>query len=400
MAAVYYKISGNNVYFTNENKSDYTERGRSESVASGKNVIVELYNGSFILTEYADNMFRGMTNTSIPQAEYFDFSDVDTARNMFAECPNLSTVNSYTWRMPKIRYIEGFFADCPKLTTAFCKDWGCEKIIDAYGMFQNCSSLTRIDFTGWHPAALYNFNFMFENCSSLSTLTFDDDSWGMSDRHTSATTGMCAFKNCSSLTSFSFNFINDTSRFYSLEQMFSGCNNLKSLDISKLIDQDIIYLYRAFYRCYSLKELNLSGSKWTFNWTDSLKEAFYGCSSLTSLDLSGWKLTGAGLNFAGMFDGCSALTEIKVRYGSDWAQNAGGTYGSSSMFQGCRKLPNWDGTVTYARANDKEAFGYFTGVWIPEEVTAYIKNENDLWIEASESYIKTTSGWKLSRIWS
>lgn len=398
-ATVYYKIDGNNIYYTNENKSGYTEWSNQSNVASGKNVIVELYNGSFAIPSFSEDMFSGMTNTSIPQAEYFDFSETEVAIDMFASCPNLTTANSYNWRMPYMRDIERFFYDCPKLTTVYCQNWGCEKVNYIWSMFSGCKSLTRVDFTGWHPTQLRGFNYVFHNCNSLLSVNFDDNSWGVSGGSYSAAF-YHTFHNCSMLTSFSFNFLNNTSSISTLSYAFYGCNNLKSLDIGKLIDQNINSLEYTFYRCYSLKDLDLSGTKWTFNSTDALKYTFYSCSSLTKLDLSGWKITGAGLNFTGMFDGCSALTEIKVRYGSDWKQNAGGTYESSSMFQGCSKLPNWDSVVTYERANDKELYGYFTGVWIPEEVTAYIKNENDLWIEASESYIKTTSGWKLSRIWS
>lgn len=127
-------------------------------------------------------------------------------------------------------------------------------------MFSGCKSLTRVDFTGWHPTQVRGLNYVFHNCNSLLSVNFDDSSWGVTGGSYPASF-YHTFHNCSMLTSFSFNFLNDTSSISSLTYAFYGCNNLKSIDISKLTGQDISYLEYTFYRCYSLKDLDLSGTK-------------------------------------------------------------------------------------------------------------------------------------------
>ena len=67
--AVYYKIDGSNCYYTNENKSGYTELTRAissseSSPAYNHNVVVELYDNKFILPAESNYLFSGATNTT------------------------------------------------------------------------------------------------------------------------------------------------------------------------------------------------------------------------------------------------------------------------------------------------------------------------------------------------
>lgn len=70
-----------------------------------------------------------------------------------------------------------------------------------------------------------------------------------------------------------------------LSSLFSGCSNLKSVDLSGLDTSKVTYMDRMFEGCRSLTSLDLSGLD-TSHVTD-MSWMFEDCSSLTGLDLSG-----------------------------------------------------------------------------------------------------------------
>ena len=65
-----------------------------------------------------------------------------------------------------------------------------------------------------------------------------------------------------------------------------------------------------FYRCSSLKELNLSN--FNTNNVTYMYLMFYGCSSLKELNLSNFN-TNNVTNMIGMFDRCSVEFKLKIR---------------------------------------------------------------------------------------
>ena len=69
MANVYYKLNGDNCYYTNENKTGYTLRSDRSQISNAKNIIIELYNDKFILPNDSSYLFYYAKNTS--------FNDID-----------------------------------------------------------------------------------------------------------------------------------------------------------------------------------------------------------------------------------------------------------------------------------------------------------------------------------
>ena len=91
--------------------------------------------------------------------------------------------------------------------------------------------------------------------------------------------------------------------------MFSGCNSLKSIDLSNLDSSKVIDMQYMFKDCTSLKSINL------FNLDISqlinIEGIFYGCSSLITIDLSNFD-TSKVTNMEAMFYGCSSLISIDL----------------------------------------------------------------------------------------
>jgi surface protein len=154
----------------------------------------------------------------------------------------------------------------------------------------------------------------------------------------------------------------NTENVTSMNQMFSGCDKLSSLDVSGFKTDRVKDMWSMFRGCSNLTSLNVSG----FN-TDHvmyLSDMFNGCSNLTSLDVSSFN-TGKVTDMNYMFCGCSNLTTI---YASNLWDNSNVTT-SNDMFYDCGKLVGGAGTTfdwghvsgEYARIDGGTSNpGYFT----------------------------------------
>ncbi len=99
-----------------------------------------------------------------------------------------------------------------------------------------------------------------------------------------------------------------TSAVTSMREMFSGCKQLTSLDLSGF-NTPIVY---------------------------DMSSMFNGCAALTSLDLSGFN-TAKVVDMSYMFNGCAALTSLDLS-----GFNTVKVVDMSYMFKGCMKLPSID----------------------------------------------------------
>ncbi len=112
-------------------------------------------------------------------------------------------------------------------------------------------------------------------------------------------------------------------------KMFSGCANLKNLDISNFDTSHVTDMEEMFNECLSLVELNLSNfdtSKVT-----NMKDMFHNCSGLAELDLSNFD-TSHVTNMESMFFGCS-MTELDL---SNFDMS--NVTDVHEMFRGCKNL--------------------------------------------------------------
>ena len=117
------------------------------------------------------------------------------------------------------------------------------------------------------------------------------------------------FSYCSSLKSLNlYNF--NTNNFIDMSSMFFNCSSLTFLDLSHFNTNNVTNMKNMFYNCYSLTSLNLSNFN-TNNVTD-MNNMFYNCSSLISLDLSNFNTNNVN-NMSEMFSSCSSLTSLNTK---------------------------------------------------------------------------------------
>ena len=141
------------------------------------------------------------------------------------------------------------------------------------------------------------------------------------------------FLGCSQLTSLDVSGW-DTSKVTSMQQMFNGCSSLTSLDVSGFNTSKVTNMYGMFNGCSRLTYLDVSGFDTSL--VTIMNNMFDGCSRLTYLDVSGFD-TSLVTSMVGMFYGCSALTSLDVS-----GFNTSSVATMNNMFRSCSALTSLD----------------------------------------------------------
>ena len=187
--------------------------------------------------------------------------------------------------------------------------------------FKNKTKLLEVNYI--YTSSLTSVEQMFMGCTNLKTIRTDD--WNVSEMKNMS----YMFYNCSSLTSLDISKF-DTSEVKAMNDMFRGCSKLTSLDLSSFNTEKVTSMGSMFYNCSSLTSLDLS----SFNTekVTSMASMFFGCSKLTSLDLSSFN-TEKVTSMSQMFQNCSKLTSLDIS-----SFNTEKVTNMSYMFYDCSNL--------------------------------------------------------------
>ena len=177
---------------------------------------------------------------------------------------------------------------------------------------------------GIAPQTMYAWFFECNNLLSVNLSRLD----------TSKTTSLgYAFSRCKSLTDLDL-FALDTSSVRSFADVFQECSSLRSVNLAGWDTSSGKDFRQMFYRCASLEEIDISSFKTSAS--TSFEQMFYGCSSLRSLDLSHFD-TGSATTFASMFYNCASLATLDVSmFDTTSATDL------SQVFYGCKSLTELD----------------------------------------------------------
>ncbi|WP_279083449.1 BspA family leucine-rich repeat surface protein, partial [Lactobacillus apis] len=191
--------------------------------------------------------------------------------------------------------------------------------------FSDVSKIVGLEYLDLSQAT--STTYMFSGCEDLTSLD-------LSSFNTANVTNMdFMFRGCESLTSLNLSNFN-TANVESMESMFRECTSLISLDLSSFNTANVTEMVSMFRGCESLTSLDLSNFN-TANVTD-MRFMFEECASLISLDLSSFD-TASVNNMVKMFYGCSSLTSLNV---SNF--DTANVTNMESMFEKCTALPSLD----------------------------------------------------------
>ena len=196
MANVYYKIDGNDIYYTNEEKVGYTLRDQDSNISRYKNVIIELYNDKFIFPQYSGDLFNGALNTSFDTSKW-DTSDAISITYLFCDCSNLTSIDVSNFDTSNIVYMYRTFRNCTSLTTLDLSTWDTSKLTDMQQTFSYSNNLKKVDISSWDTSKVTTMEAAFSGCTSLEKILVGE---GFSTRGIQYWTyGQSMFSNCTSL---------------------------------------------------------------------------------------------------------------------------------------------------------------------------------------------------------
>ena len=161
----------------------------------------------------------------------------------------------------------------------------------------------------------------------------------------------CWFRNCENITSLDLSKL-DTSKVTDMSGMFYNCIVLTTLDLSNFDTSNVTDMNYIFYNCGALT-LNVSNFD-TSNVTN-MRYMFGYCSKLTNLNVSNFD-TSSVTNMTGMFATCYALTNLDL---SNFDTNAVQNY--SYMFLNDYNTQvyigdNWNSAMTESATNYSKTF--------------------------------------------
>lgn len=164
---------------------------------------------------------------------------------------------------------------------------------------------------------------MFSGCSNLKNV----DLSGLDTRMVTSMAGM--FSGCSQLESLDVSHF-DTSIVTDMSAMFSGCSSLKELYLNHFDTGCVLSMSYMFSECTNLEGLYIS----EFDTANVLSMAgmFSNCNSLRTLEINDFNTVRVE-NMNAMFDGCSNLESLDVS-----KFDTGSVKELGMMFHGCSKL--------------------------------------------------------------
>ena len=180
-------------------------------------------------------------------------------------------------------------------------------------------------FANARPTSCYRW---FDGMSQLTSIV------GIKYLNTSNVTSMAnMFSGCANLDSLDVSGF-DTGKVTDMQYMFRGCSSLTSLDVSGFDTGKVTDMSSMFSSCSGLTSLDVS--RFDTGKVTDMSDMFYGCTNLTSLDVSGFD-TGKVTDMPYMFSGCTNLTSLDVsRF------DTGNVTKMQYMFSSCSGLTSLD----------------------------------------------------------
>ena len=240
---------------------------------------IDLSNFSFTNAKDITSMFlycSSLETLILPREEVV--THIEDLSYMFAICLNLKSIDLSGISFVNVKDISYIFANCLSLETVIIpNDAEINNIEKIAYAFANCQNLVSLDLSKFYFHEVEDFSYLFFSCISLENLKFSTKKINRVQNfdHT--------FYNCSKIQAIDLSNINMTSA-TNLSNTFSYCEQLKSIkfDINE-INNDVIDMNNTFSNCKSITSLDLRFINATGN--ISLNHTFSNCISLKELNI-------------------------------------------------------------------------------------------------------------------
>ena len=180
----------------------------------------------------------------------WDASNLKLMDSIFMGCTNLISLNFSLVNSSQLTDINQIFFGCSSLTSIDLSSFDFSSVTIAREMFNSCTNLEHVILPN-HMTSLQNAEGMFASCSSLKYINLDFLEFN--HKFNAANT---MFKNCSSLIEIKFPEVYSNGG-TDLTEMFSGCINIKSIDLGKYGVKYISGMSMMFYNCEKLEYIDI-----------------------------------------------------------------------------------------------------------------------------------------------
>ena len=295
-----------------------------------------------------EDMFNGCSElTRIYVSNYFVTNKAEYSSNMFAGCISLDGYDESRTDKQMANYQTGYltayaYAVYNKANATLTFVGGKKKAdVEEESTVYNAND-TGDKTPGWYKIGvgevMFDESFQYtrpKSCHSwFSDMDYLKSITGISNLNTSEVTDMSEmFNGCSELTSLDLSSFN-TAQVTDMSNMFTGCKKLASLNLSSFNTAQVTDMSYMFSDCKGLTLLDLSSFN-TAQVTD-MEGMFTNCNVLTSLDLTSFN-TAQVTNMNSMFSACYQLANIYVgdKFVTEQVQDG------TNMFFACKKLVNY-----------------------------------------------------------
>ena len=334
------EVKGNGDMYLTDSKPEWCSY--AENIKSAK---IEVTGATHL-----NKLFLDCANLESVDLTGLDTSNVTDMSSMFSGCSSLTKVNINSFDSSSVTKLDSMFLYCRALEELDLSRWDISKVTEVEYMLFGCDKMTKI-YTpkktgdsllalpkgGWLGSDGKNYTELPENAVESITLmrkiaptiegdivysgAFVNTMWTIDKNgllYVEGTGDMYANKK---YVESKPDWCDDSMReavktakievtgATHLENLFVGCSNLVSVDLSKLDTSNVTNMSGMFKGCSSLTSIDRS--EWDTSNVTNMSGMFYECSSLTSLDLSDFdisKLTGD----KGLFSANDRLTTIQT----------------------------------------------------------------------------------------
>ncbi|MGL4948926.1 MAG: BspA family leucine-rich repeat surface protein, partial [Anaeroplasmataceae bacterium] len=253
--------------------------------------------------EDMSRMFRGLDKVEQIDVKNLDVSSVTDASYMFEKCKAMLSLDLSGWKLQEALDIRSMFREMTSVNTINFSNINAYKVKDIQYLFYGCTSLVNLQISG-NFYSVENMEEMFTNCSLLQTVDlskFYVDSARYMNR---------MFKSCSKLTTINLDGIN-TINAINMSSMFMDCTSLVNLDLRTFDTRSVETMSSMFENCLNLQNINLT----SFNTSNVtiMDRMFSNCRQLKSLDLSSFNTSNV-TDFTSFLYACTNLSEFDASH--------------------------------------------------------------------------------------
>lgn len=263
-----------------------------------------------------DSMFQGC-HAKIINFEHWDTSQITDFHYMFAGCNFLESLDLRDWNTSRASNIQSMFEQCYKLKFLGVSGWDLSSIDSLNNLnkcFYDCNSLKVLDLNNWTLSGLHKFSLGYLgvfNCSNLKTLKMDY----VNLEHVPNLTGAFTCSYNISIENLYLNHLN-IGQAECLNNMFNG-TGYKHVYANYLYIPEVLEINYMFSGCYKLETVGLN-SPTLIDWFDSkgvfgYQSVFSGCENLKDIEMSNWIFDSNDNSlstFSNMFTNCNSLEKM------------------------------------------------------------------------------------------